>query len=291
MFIIRIVLPLAALLYLLVSPAVAASFWNKMMFFPTRGDHEYYELESIAGVPRQDVWIGSTHKSKLHGWFFRRPGANMIAVVSHGNGGSIIHRVYMVETLLKAGVSVLVYDYQGYGKSTGSPAVPKICQDGNAAYDFALTELGFQPSDIILVGESLGCGVTTEVAKKRPCAAVILQSGFSSLPAIAREKFGLLNIYPDVLFPHPKLDNSGNLSNIHVPVLVVHGKDDVVIPVHHAKENFAAANEPKTLYLIECGGHNDCMDVGGAAYQEAYAQFIQSLEQKQSAATHQSAAR
>lgn len=276
----KIALPTLALIYVVLSPAVAMSLWNNLLFYPTRGDHDNYRIASIENAPRQDVSIKSSHQSTLHGWFFKLPGAQKVAIINHGNGGSIVHRIYLIQTLLRSDVSVLAYDYQGYGKSTGSPSVPKICDDGNAAYAFAIDVLGYKPQEIILVGESLGCGVTTEVARHRECAAVILQSGFASLPKIAGEKFGLLKLYPGFLFPRPNLDNTANLREIHVPVLIVHGDRDCVIPAHHGKTNFQAANEPKTLHLIPSAGHNDCIDIGGAAYQEAYAQFIRSLEQK-----------
>lgn len=276
----KVILPTLAIFYFLLSPVVAMSFWNNLIFFPTRGDHENYRIASIEDVPRQDVSIKSSHQSTLHGWFFKLPGAQKVAIINHGNGGSIVHRIYLIQTLLRSGVSVLAYDYQGYGKSTGSPSVPKICNDGIAVYTFAVDDLRYKPQDIILVGESLGCGVTTEVAKQHKCAAVILQSGFASLPKIAREKFGLLKLYPGFLFPQPSLDNTANLHEINVPVLIVHGDGDCVIPARHGKLNFEAANEPKTLYLIPSAGHNDCIDVGGAAYQEAYRRFIDSLAER-----------
>lgn len=277
MQLLKIAVPLLAILYVVISPAVATPLWNKLMFFPTRGDHEYYHIESVNGFPRQDIAIESSHKSKLHGWFFRRPDSNKIAIINHGNGGSIIHRFHMIDALLKSGVSVLAYDYQGYGKSTGSPSVPNICDDGEAAYNYAVNRLGYTGKNIILVGESLGCAVSTRVARNHPCAGVILQSGFSSLPEIAREHFGVLKIYPNILFPHPMLDNAANLKEIHVPVLVIHGSEDPVIPRWHGEKNFAAANEPKTLCMLKGAHHNDCSEVGGPEFQKAFADFIASL--------------
>lgn len=280
MQLLKIALPLLAVAYVIISPAVAVPLWSKLLFFPTHGDHEYYHIEAVDGFPKQDVAIESSHQSTLHGWFFRRPDTDKIAVINHGNGGSIIHRLHLVDALLKSGVSVLAYDYQGYGKSTGSPSVPNICDDGQSAYDYAINRLGYTGNNIILVGESLGCAVSTHVARNHACAGVVLQSGFSSLPAIAKEHFALLKIYPDVLFPHPMLDNTASLREIQVPVLVIHGSNDEVIPRWHGEKNFAAANEPKTLCLLKGAHHNDCSEVTGPEFQQAFASFIKSLPGK-----------
>lgn len=277
MQLLKIALPLLAVLYVVISPAVAMPLWNKLMFFPTHGDHEYYHIEAVNGFARQDISIESSHKSKLHGWFFRQPDSDKIAIINHGNGGSIIHRLHLIDALLKSGVSVLAYDYQGYGKSTGSPSVPNICDDGDAAYNYAVNRLGYTGKNVILVGESLGCAVSTRVARRHECAAVILQSGFSSLPEIAKEHFAVLKIYPNLLFPHPMLDNAANLREIHVPVLVIHGSNDEVIPRWHGEKNFAAANEPKTLCMLKGAHHNDCSQVTGPEFQQAFVSFIQSL--------------
>lgn len=269
---------LSGALYIATSPRVATSFWNQYIFFPTRNDNALYHLQSVQGYPVENLSIKSSHDSVLHALFIRRPNAEKVAILSHGNSGNLCYGLYLIETLLQSGVSVIDYDYQGFGKSTGSPSIPGICEDGTAVFNYTVNKLGYDAKDVILVGESLGCGVSAEIARDHECAAVILQSGFASVPQLAREKVDLCKIYPDLLYPQPLLNTTANLRQIHVPVLIIHGSDDELIPCSHACQNYEAANKPKVILVVERANHNDCQQIDPVAYKRVYADFIRSLE-------------
>lgn len=196
--------------------------------------------------------------SEISAWFFRKHDDDGLVLVSHGNAGNISHRLELARHLMDdTNCSVLLYDYKGYGDSPGVPTVNGILTDGMAAYDYARSELHFPEDEIILYGESLGCAVSCHIGAHRKPKAIIFQSGFRSLPAIAKDILGPLKIIPGSLFPEPKLDNEKLLMKEHAPLLIMHGKKDEVIPFRHGKTLFHKASEPKTFVPLEHSRHND----------------------------------
>ncbi len=249
-----LIVPQIAFFYLVLSPAVAAPFYNKLLFFPTKT--LAVDMETIAGTPKETVEFPSTNNSKLSAWYFPVTNSRGTVIISHGNGGNISHRVPLIGMLIKNNLSVLAYDYQGYGQSTGEPSIKNICQDGLAAYDYLVTTRGIEPAKIVVYGESLGGAVTSYIANHRKVGAIILQSTFSSLPHIARKRMPLMKLYPSSLFPD-KLDNTQMLARDHAPVLIVHGKQDRLIPIEEAELLNSKLAEPKTFVAIDDAGHND----------------------------------
>lgn len=240
----------AGCFYALLCPVVGASVYNHLLFFPDRGDNGY-DTRAVRGVAKEDVFIPSANGKILHGCFFKLNDRSKVALVSHGNAGNLAYRFDLADSLLACGLSVLLYDYQGYGKSEGEPGVEAICQDGEAAFEYLRDKKHYSPDNIVLYGESLGCAVTCHIAGHSHCAAMILQSGFSSLPNIAREKFLFLKLYPDLLFPQPRLDNLAVVRLAHPPLLLLHGEDDPVIPASHARLMYEQACQPKQLVVLK----------------------------------------
>ena len=262
--------------YFLMSPVVAAPLHSYLIFFPDKQIHQsVYSLKEIRGVPKVNVQIQSGKKN-IDAWLFENKQSDKIVLVSHGNAGNMAHRAVIADALIEAGLSVLLYDYQGYGKSEGSPSVKNVCQDGVAAYDYLLSK-GYKPENIILYGESLGCSVATNVSSQRKCAGLILQSGFSSLRNIAREKYLFFNAYPNFLFPKPNLDSLAVLENPHPPLLIMHGKEDRTIPYSHAEKMYATAVGKKSMVLFEGTGHNDVFNTSRGQFMAAVKNFIGEL--------------
>lgn len=147
-----------------------------------------------------------------------------------------------------------MYDYQGFGRSQGSATVEGTCEDAVAAYDYLIQHEKRTAKDIIAVGESWGSGVTGQLVMQREVAGVIMHSGFASLVSAGRHRFFWLRLYPDWSFPkNLRLDNMAVFSKPHPPLLIVHGKTDIVIPCQEAKLLFERATEPKTLFLLPLG--------------------------------------
>ncbi|MBS1956664.1 MAG: alpha/beta hydrolase [Cyanobacteria bacterium SZAS-4] len=269
------------ILYIALSPICAMGLYNYLVFFPFKDHMDIHEIvakiESAENAKRTDVTIPSGNGQKLDGWLFQKKDAKKIIIVSHGNGGNIDHRIVLIAPLLEANCSVLLYDYEGYGSSTGEATIPAIKQDGLAVYDYVRNVMHYQPKDIIVYGESLGGGVTTYIAKNRPVGAIILQSAFASLTMAAKDRLFWLNLYPAIAFSGIEMDNAGYLHAPHPPVLLLHGDQDVVVPIKHGYKNFAEASEPKKLVVLKGCNHNDVSTVNPKAFAEPLAQFVKEL--------------
>lgn len=244
------------LLYVGLSPRVATLIYRPILFHPV-GMEENFPAPVVNHIQAEDVYLTQADGGKVHGWFFQLPGAHHTILISHGNGGNISLKLPLIEALLKMGASVLVFDYSGYGKSTGLPDLKYICANASSAYDYLTKEKNIKPEQIVLYGESLGGAVSAELASRCNVSGIIIQSGFTALPVIAREKFPALMIYPDWLFPQPILNTGNTLSKRKLPLLILHGTDDQVVPYNHAEELFRCAAEPKKLVKFQDTGHSD----------------------------------
>lgn len=242
--------------YLLFSPIVAMPFYNTVIFHPFVTGH--YEFNEISSLRKQDVFFLSQGK-RLHGWYFFNPTAQNVVLISHGNAGNITHRKSLIKMILDSQNSVFIYDYQGYGLSHGSPSVEGCCADAIAAYD-QLSKMKSVSQEIVLYGESLGTGVTCQLAQHRKASRIILQSAFQSLPQIAREKIPVAALYPPFFFPANKLDSKAFLQGSQTPVLLIHGTKDDIIPSRNSIELYKTCKGTKQLIELSAAGHNDVVE-------------------------------
>jgi len=208
------------------------------------------------GRPFEDVYFRTSDGFKLNGWFYpadrgstREP---MVALICHGNAGNISHRLEMTGALLTTGINVFVFDYRGYGRSEGSPSEEGTYRDGQAACEW-LKAKGFDETNIILFGESLGGGIAAELATRIQCAGLILQSTFTCIADIGADLFPWL---PVRWLNHIRYDTVSKLPRITVPVMVLHSRGDRLIRFKHSQHNFAAANQPKLFFEL-VGDHNN----------------------------------
>jgi len=271
-----LIIMLLLAIYLLLAPRFAAWFYRPLLFHPEplQNDAEAPVIEGIQGKP---INFAQADGHKLHAWYFEYPQAEYTVLVSHGNRGNIATHDYLIAALLKHGVSVFMYDYCGYGASSGLPDLSTVTSNAEAAYDYLVKERLLPPDKLILYGESLGAAVSAHLATVRQAKAIIFQSGFSSLRKIAREKLPFVGLYPKVFFPQPPLDAVKSFKNIRIPVLVVHGLQDMLVPFHHAQAVFAAAAEPKQLVSFETGAHRDCILAETDRFNAAMQQFLKTI--------------
>jgi fermentation-respiration switch protein FrsA (DUF1100 family) len=244
--------------YLFLVP-LNSGLYNLLMFpFPDPRvpnlDAEFLRLAKN-GVVKKNVVLKSTNGRRLEGWFFELPGTTRVFLYSHGKGDNIYGKIHVAQSLLTCSGSVLMYDYQGYGKSEGRTSPENACDDCVAAYDYLINDEHRSDKDIIGVGESFGSGVTGQLLKKRRLAAVIFQSGFASLKSAGSERYFWLRLYPDWCFPHQILDNVEVFSKPHPPFLMSHGTNDSVVSYQNAMLLYNSAIPPKTLLTMPGGGH------------------------------------
>lgn len=243
------------LYYLLFSPLIAMPFYNTCIFHPfVLGD---FKRSEINGVKKQDAFFVNKQGQRIHAWYFVQPGASKTVLVSHGNAGNITYREELIKVLLNSGASVFIYDYGGFGLSKGSPNVNGCIDDAIAAYDYLVKEKHLSPDSIVLYGESIGTGITCQLAKQRSCNAVILQSAFQSLPQIAQEKLPFFVIYPNWIFPVNQLDTLSYVKGLHPSLLLIHGEQDDLISAKNSQALYNAASKEKFICIVPKAGHND----------------------------------
>jgi uncharacterized protein len=263
------------LFYIFLGSLIAFSPLCSLVILRPQGRDDMYNAK-IAN--KEEIKFANTNGDTLHAWFIRSPGSKRVALVHHGNAGNIINRLLIARDFLQLEFSVFLYDYRGYGESTGKPTVAGLIEDGQAAYDYVSKKLGYKPEDIISYGESIGTGVACRVAQDRPCRAIVLQSGLYSLPEVAHDGFLWLRLYPAWVFPQPRLDSYAIIGNLPEPILFIHGKKDRMIPCHHSQDLFALAKSPgKEIVLLPNAGHNDVQSQDEPQYFEALSKFVKKV--------------
>jgi uncharacterized protein len=269
-------------LYVVLSPPLWSwvGLYDKIIFFPDKNHYDVskmiVQIEQFFHTKIEDVTFDSTNGTKLHGFFLKTPGATKVILYSHGNAGNIDYRLPCGLSLMSLGCSVLLYDYEGYGSSSGTATLANVCDDAAGAVDFLEKQKHFQAKDIVLYGESLGTGVTCELSKRRKCGGIILMSGFSSLIKAGSDKLWWLRLYPKYVFPKPDMDNLAILSLPHPPLLIVHGQKDGVLSHSYSEELSRGACSPKIFVSVPDGGHSD--PVYDPLFLKSARKFIDSLD-------------
>lgn len=215
------------------------------------------------GLRVRDLFFETKDRVKLHGWLFIRDPQAPFLLWCHGNAGNISHRLDNIALLQQNGINVFIFDYRGYGKSAGTLSEQGFYRDAEAAWETLLREGPVRPSQVVLFGRSLGCAMAADLATKVPAAGLILESGFPHLGAMAKVHYPF--VFSERLLAH-RFDTLSRLSRIKMPVLVIHGDRDTVVPVDLGRRLFEAAPEPREWYEIKGADHNDTYLVGGPAY-------------------------
>ena len=257
-------------LYMIIPCFLWSPVFSQIIIVPWKGDDAAY-AKSIAEcrTKPQDLYFTNPHGDKLHAWYFANPVSKQLVIIHHGNAGNISTRYQLGDFLHDCGANVLLYDYSGYGGSSGKASVQGLINDGEAATAFATNELHFAPEKIIHYGESIGSGVACNAAAKTKCGGLIFHSGLSSLPSVGRRVFPFLRPYPDIFFPPPRMENAEQISSVRAPVLLIAAIPDSIVSYHEAEAVYARANEPKELVLLKESNHNctvgaDCATVASA---------------------------
>ena len=247
------------------------------LFFPSR---DFYSSPAAEGLAFEDVHFNSGG-NELHGWYIPASGSQVVLWM-HGNAGNIADRLDQAVEMKRAlGVSSFMFDYRGYGKSEGRPSEKGLYQDAAAAFLWLTETRDVDPRHIILYGHSLGSGASVDLALGEGVNAggMVLESPFTSAADIARRMyFGL----PVGLVMSVKLDNIGRIGKVKMPILVIHGISDTVIPFKMGKELFAAAPEPKTFLPIAGGDHSDCYYVAPEEYWSSWKDLLDQVQSPKS---------
>jgi uncharacterized protein len=217
---------------------------NNLVFHPSPAS-AYWEEKPDAAI--QDVRITSPGGIAIHAWWLPNKPDDPVLLLCPGNAGNLSGRgTTLVGMLEMLGVSVLIFDYPGYGKSEGKPSEAACYDAADGAIAWLKSEKKIPTERVILYGESLGGGVATEMATRHPSRALVLVKTFTLLPAVAKHHYPWLPVY-----------TISKLPTIHSPVFIASAAKDQIVPYEHGEANFRAANEPKQFLSLEGSDHND----------------------------------
>jgi fermentation-respiration switch protein FrsA (DUF1100 family) len=213
----------------------------------------------LTGV--EEIVFKSAEGKKLIAWY--RPAAKGKRTLLYfpGNSGNVAARAGKIKAIVADGYGVFIVNYRGFGGSASRPTEKRLVRDAVTAYD-TLRGLGVPPRDIVLYGESLGTSVATQVCQQREAEGLVLESPFTSVVDVGKLAWPLLPLKQIMVDQYRTIDRIGS---VDVPLFIIHGGRDAVIPLDMARRIFHAANDPKTLTVVPRAGHNDLFEQGAWA--------------------------
>lgn len=225
---------------------------SSLVFYPEI-DHQVTATPKVAGLQYEDIRLQTSDGIDLQGWYVPAPQSRGTVLFLHGNAGNISHRIDSVAMFHRLGYSTLIFDYRGYGNSGGKPSEQGTYRDAEAAWRYLNDQQHIPSCRIVLFGESLGGAVAAWLAAREKPAALVIASGFTSVPDLGQQLYPYL---PVRLLARIHYDTRESLRSVTAPVLIAHSREDDIIPYEHGRALFAAANPPKQ-FLDLAGGHND----------------------------------
>lgn len=246
-----------------------AKLEKSLLFYPTKYPKGDWHPPDLAF---EDAWFEAADGTRLHGWYVPHDRPRAAVLYCHGNAGNIAHRAQVLRVLNgEIGVSVLIFDYRGYGRSEGEPNEAGVLADARAARAWLAQRTAVAQSEIVLMGRSLGGGVAVDLAAADGARALVLESTFTSIPDVGRAAYPWL---PVRALMQTSLDSAAKIDKYGGPLLQSHGDADTIIPYKLGRRLYDAANEPKQFITIPGGKHNDPQT---PEYYRALAAFLDQL--------------
>jgi fermentation-respiration switch protein FrsA (DUF1100 family) len=236
---------------------------RRLLYFP---DTRRPALGDLAPIGVREVTLRTEDGLSLLSWYLPSPDHAPVIVYFHGNGGYIGHRRERLQQFAAAGFGVLMAEYRGYGGNPGSPSETGLMADARAALAL-LDAQRIAPDRRVVYGESLGCGVAVQLAADHPIAALILESPYTSIADVAQYHYPFV---PVRWLLHDRFDALSRIGAITAPSLFLQADRDPVIPARFGRALYAAAQEPKHLWSVASGGHEDVGRLGGIAAAVAF---------------------
>jgi fermentation-respiration switch protein FrsA (DUF1100 family) len=247
--------------------AILTVFQSRLVYFPERA---IYATPDVLGLSYEVVEFETSDGVKLAGWFVPAEKHRGVVLFCHGNAGNISHRLESIDVFHRLGLSVFIFDYRGYGKSEGRVSEKGTYLDAEAAWQYVVDERQVDPSEIVIFGRSLGGAVGSWLAQDHTPRALIIESTFTSIPDIAAQLYPFLPVRRLARFRYSAVDY---VRRVNCPVLIVHSRDDEMIPFSHGRRLFEAANEPKEFLEIR-GTHNEGFITSAKLYGDGLDAFM-----------------
>ncbi len=246
---------------------------GRMLYLPNFAGDKLIATPMQLGMAFEEVHLAASDGVSLHGWYVPAAQARGNLLFLHGNAGNISHRLESIERFHRLGLNVFIFDYRGYGESGGRPDEAGTYRDARAAWDWLLAAKSAEAGRTIVFGRSLGGAIAAQLATQVHPAGLIVESAFTSVPDAAA---GIYWFLPVRLLARFKYDTRAALEGVACPVLIVHSRDDEIIPFSHGEALFAAASQPKQLLVLN-GGHNDAIFTSTAVYEQGLRSFLDTV--------------
>jgi uncharacterized protein len=253
---------------------VVALIWTlqrRLIYFPTSVVNEPGEI-GLAGV--EPVTFATSDGLTLNGWFVPAPSTPVTVLVFNGNAGNRAHRASLAAALRRHGLQVLLMDYRGYGGNPGTPTENGLAADSRAARAYLAGRPDVDASRIVYFGESLGAAVAVGLAAEHQPAALVLRSPFTSMADVGQHHYPFL---PVRLLLRDRFNAIDRIRRIRVPLLVIAGGQDRIVPAAHTRRLYDAAVGPKTLFVLPDADHNDTALAVGEEMIGAVVRFLRPL--------------
>jgi uncharacterized protein len=270
----KMILRIAILLLIvyLVICALLFFFQTRRLFFP---DPQVTETPKTYGLQYEEVNLPTADAGNLNGWWIpaAKPDAPVILYL-HGNGANIGANAEQAHRLRELGFSVFLFDYRGYGKSSGLfPAEQRLYEDAEQAWNYLVKTRHVEPKELLIYGHSLGGAIAIETASHHPeVAGLIVESSFTSMLDMT-QRVPWTAYFPTNLLLTQRFDSFSKVPNLKMPVLFIHGQVDRTIPYEMSEKNYAVAPQPKQLLLIPNGDHDNDAIMGGKLYLDGFKNF------------------
>ena len=243
---------------------------SRSLFYPQKEID--YQPKDI-GLDFEDVYFQSQDGLKLNGWFIPANNAQYAVIFTHGNAGNISHRIEKLKFFNNLGCNVFIFDYRGYGKSEGKPSEKGLYIDTKSAYDYLLSRR-IIPEKLIGYGESLGGAFIIDLAYKNKMRALIVDSSFTNAADMVRHLYQFL---PPWIFAS-RLESLSKIKSINIPKLIIHSRNDEIVPYKLGQKLYDTALQPKEFLQIR-GGHNSCFFESEDILKEKIADFLKRLSE------------
>ena len=261
-------------LLLLIFSLIGCAILNRYIFIAKQ---EVTATPDKFNLAYQEIWFPARDGTRLNGWFMSGARDKPLVLFFHGNAGNLSDNLDYVNLLHNGGFPIFIFDYRGYGKSQGEPLRENdLYQDARGALSY-LEAQGWRREGMIFFGQSLGSAVALQMALEAVPAGLIMESSFTSMNEIVKH-FSPLAYYTvgwwGINLP---FDNLAKIDRLEVPLLLIHGDEDAVVPVEMTRRLFARAGAPKMLHIVRGGGHCDAFTKDSSAYLTAWSSYLASI--------------
>ena len=223
-------------------------YQRNLMYHPSENNYSNDQLT----IQIEKVRVNTEDGIELLGWYHKKDIDRYKTILYfHGNAGSLENRIHKLNHFKEMDVNFLIIAWRGFSGNKGKPSEKGLYEDGRSAINWLLKK-GVNEENIIIYGESLGTGVATHLSQNRKFAGIVLETPFTSMVDAAKKFYPYI---PVSLLLKDKFNNKDKIKNVIVPVLIMHGESDQIIPFFMGKKIYEVANEPKYSYFTKHDNH------------------------------------